>query len=222
MSRSPADSERWGVSTFRTFPESREDLKAHEDDFVIARIDANRLDLVQYALKIGYLLCDTLAYWKGSTNVLLPVDFSLPSGYQVRDRKTDDQEAVSRIAANAFENYLSHYSADPRTREQTQAVYAHWAGSFTGPGIVIEHNNAPVAFGHFCEPCELILAAVSPVHAGKGLYTHLLAACARWGMDRGVDTITGQDQVTNLAVQKVWVRMGFAPYKHVYTLHRWP
>lgn len=217
QSLSRPDTKRWGVQTFRTYPFTREDLRAHEDSFVIARIDASQIDLVQYALRIGYLLCDTLTYWKGSTDVKPhPLE-----GYTMRPLEEKDQWRIDQLAREAFQGYKGHYFNDPRTQSQSTDVYVEWAQSLHD-GVVILKDGYIVAFGQFSEPCELTLGGVTEKHNGKGLYTAFATACAHWGRQRGVDTIVISTQITNLAVQNVWAKLGLKPYKHVYTLHRWP
>ena len=221
------DSARFGITTYRIQPDTQAALREHEDAFVIARIDADRLGLVQYALKHGFILCDTLTYWRGSVNI---EHKPVATGYWARPREAKDAEAIARLTAAAFSDYQGHYHADPRTRDKAVACYVEWAGNFDGPGLVIEHekwefpylHRKVIAYGLFGLPCELTLAAVSGEHQGKGLYADLVRACAAWGQENGAGEITISTQVTNLAVQKVWARLGLTPYKHVYTLHRWP
>jgi len=221
------DSDRFGIQVYRLTPESRDDLRSHEEAFVIARVDSNRIDLVQYALKHGFILCDTLTYWKGPVKI---EHKPLATGYWARPREARDAEPIARLSAAAFHDYQGHYEADPKTRDRALACYVEWAGNFDGPGIVIEHetwqfpwlHRKVIAYGLFSTPCELTLAAVSGEHQGKGLYAHLVRACAAWGQENGDNEMVISTQITNLAVQKVWARLGLTPYKSVYTLHRWP
>ena len=215
---SELDSKRWGIDTYRTYPASKNDLLEYQDSFVIARIDANRLDLVQFATKHGYFLCDTLTYWKGPC---AGVGYkSLPVGYHMRPIKPSDD--LAPLAKESFADYLGHYHADPKTKPQAEAVYVEWTEALKTHGVVIEHEGKIVAYGEFSAPCDLTLGGVDKAHNGKGLYTAFARACARWGNSNRVGEITISTQITNLAVQKVWTRMGLVPYKHVYTLHRWP
>ena len=226
---SDLDTKRWGISTYRTKPLTKEDLRRYPDALVIARIDGFRLDLVQHAERIGFFLCDVLTYWRGTTgrSAFKP----LPPGYWARPFTVADKQAVYELALETFDNYPGHYHNDPRLdKKQATEVYAQWASEWTGSGIVIEHevcefprvNRKIVAFGTFADPCELLLAGVSREHAGQGLYSYLVTHCMEWGFKKGQGEIEISTQVTNLAVQKVWARHGLTPHRNVYTLHRWP
>jgi hypothetical protein len=40
-----------------------------------------------------------------------------------------------------------------------------------------------------------------------------------WGRENGQQELTISTQITNLAVQSHWVKLGLKPYKFVHTLH---
>lgn len=220
------DSKRWGIKTYRIHALDKKDLHLYDDGLVICRIDCEQIDLVQKAISLGYSLCDTLCYWKGSTeSPYVP----LPPGYWMRKTEKKDVQDIENIALQAFDGYLCHYSADKRLdKTKIPLGYAQWA--IFGEGVVIEHEKCEfpcvyrkvVAFGTFQNPCELQLAAVDKDHAGLGLYKQLVLACMKDGKDRGEKEIEISTQVTNKSVQRVWATLGLRPYKYVYTLHKWP
>lgn len=43
----------------------------------------------------------------------------------------------------------------------------------------------------------------------------------QWCLDNSMKEMVVSTQITNLAVQKVWVRLGFEPYRFYYTFHKW-
>jgi len=43
----------------------------------------------------------------------------------------------------------------------------------------------------------------------------------RWFEARGRSRMLISTQITNVAVQKVWIRLGFEPSKSYYTFHKW-
>jgi GNAT superfamily N-acetyltransferase len=218
------DTKRWGVKTSRINPQTKYELSKDYKGFVIARIDTRRLDLVQYAERIGYRLCDTLVYWKGK-NVK---GDSLPTGYWSRPLK-QGEKCLEPLARESFTGYLGHYHSDPQLGEKATEAYVEWASTFQD-GIVIEHEvyeypvvtRDPVAFGCFSTPCELTLGGVSSSHRGKGLYRQLVLSCMAWGLRNGIPEIEISTQITNLSVQKVWASLGLKPFKSVYTFHLWP
>jgi hypothetical protein len=48
-----------------------------------------------------------------------------------------------------------------------------------------------------------------------------MVAAMAWLAARGRTRMVVSTQITNLAVQKVWARLGFEPSSSYYTLHRW-
>ena len=225
---SPLDTSRWGITTYRLDIKHPADIHKYPYDLVIARIDANRLDLVQKACRHGFYICDVLTYWKGTTG--RSDNKPLPTGYWERPIEAKDSGAIAEIARSCFTDYVGHYHADPRMdKEDATEAYVEWAANSTS-GIVIEHekyeypmvHRPVVAFGTFGSPCELVLAGTGKAHAGNGLYGYMVRACMRWGYMKGVGEIEISTQVNNTHVQRTWVEHGLKPHKHVYTLHRWP
>lgn len=224
------DSNRFGMPTYRVDVKNNLDLMKYEDSFVIARIDASRIDLVQKAERYGFRLCDTLVYFQGKTRNFKEFQ-PLPPGYWNRPFQVGDALRVREIAEMSFTDYPSHYHNDKKLEKALIAKgYGQWASEWKGEGIVIEHERCEfphvhrkvIAFGLYSEPCELTLAAVDKEHEGKGLYSEIVNRCMNWGFLRGVFDIEISTQIENKAVQKAWARFGLAPHKYVYTFHRWP
>lgn len=223
---STLDSRRWGINTYRIELTKYSDIWKYPDDLVIARTE--RLDLTQKALRHGFVLCDVLTYWKGTTS--RSDNKPLPPGYWERPIEKKDASAIGEIARSCFTDYKGHYHADPRMdNEAATFAYVEWAMN-SPVGVVIEHEKCEfpmvhrevVAFGTFGKPCELVLAGTHRDHAGKGLYSYMVRACMRWGFSQAVEEIEISTQVNNISVQRVWADHGLKPHKHVYTLHRWP
>lgn len=224
---SQLDTVRWGLPTYRIYPKSKMELTQYEDSLVIARIDAKEIDLVNTAVRMGYVLCDTLCYWKGSSQGLPE---PLATGYWMRPIEPKDAQNIAELARNCFEDYRGHYHNDPKMdNSQATEAYVQWA-SEAKTGVVIEHEiyEYPVvyrniiAFGVFQPDCDLALAGVHSEHSGRGLYSDLVRACMQWGFRNGKNEISSSTQLENVAVQKVWARLGLSPTNYVYTLHRWP
>ena len=65
------------------------------------------------------------------------------------------------------------------------------------------------------------LYAVAPRARGAGLYRALMIESLRWCRARGAERMVISTQVTNLASQTVWSRLGFDPARSYYTFHLW-
>jgi len=222
---SPLDTRRYGIPVYRQMIESLADLDRHNKCLIIARIDATRLDLVQAALAKGFFLCDTLTFWKGSTDREYQ---PLPDGYFGRLRTRADEQEIARLARLTFRGYDNHYSNDPKL-DPTAILegYVQWASTWDGPGYVIEHEESEfpvkyrkiVGFSLFRSPCETVLGAIAPDHTGKDLYKHLVLSTMYWGKERGEKELTISTQISNLAVQSHWGKLGLRPFKYLHTLH---
>ena len=210
------DTIRWGPTT-RVKAEKKEDF--HQQGFVIARVDTARLDLVQYACSKGFILCDTLVYYKGKGRK----KEALPPSYW--DRYGEGKE-VSHIALEAFSNYQGHYHADPFTRDQATDVYVEWTER--SKAYIIDHercefpmvHRTPVAYGVLAinQRVELVVGGVLKSHRGKGLYRALVMETLDAALDLGLEAEIST-QVTNTTVQRAWCDLGLKPYKSLYTLH---
>lgn len=233
---SPLDSARWGVKTVRAkidghrdIPDSL-DLKAYGIGLVIARVPCDQIEIVQDLCAKGYVLCDTLVYWRGGLECA-PVD--MPAGYAWRDATPEDAADVGRIALESFRGYQGHYHADARMpNEACDAAYQHWAmraiEDHDSRTVLVEYGGKPVVFGVMAvagDAVELVLGGVEWGHRSVGLYTHLVRKTMEWGRSlqdaHGIRAIQISTQVTNTAVQKAWARLGLKPDRSLYTLHYW-
>ena len=112
------------------------------------------------------------------------------------------------------------------------AGYADWAWrSCTEPGVaagvlLAEWDGTIAAFAtmdlHQADRTgEGVLFAVAPPFQGLGIYTALIREAMQWCIRHGCTHMEVSTQITNLAVQKAWVRLGFEPSASWYTLHKW-
>ncbi|MBZ0288565.1 MAG: GNAT family N-acetyltransferase, partial [Anaerolineae bacterium] len=62
---------------------------------------------------------------------------------------------------------------------------------------------------------------VDPALQGKGVGRGLMIGALLWFEARGIAKMLISTQVTNVASQKVWVRLGFEPSHAFYTFHKW-
>jgi GNAT superfamily N-acetyltransferase len=237
ISLSPLDLERFGVATAKAALQAQDSAagvaawcRAQAVRMLIARVPTSAVTLVQQLEQQGAFLTDTLLYY--SRKQLSPQAAELPDGYRWRLASATDADAVATLAALTFTGYAGHYHADPRLDPATaDAVYADWAAnSCRHPQVatavlLIEHGGQLVAFATLQDRSngllEGVLFGVHPEHQGRRLYQALMQQAQHWGHEHGFSAMTVSTQVVNLAVQKVWCRLGFEPSSSYYTFHQW-
>jgi GNAT superfamily N-acetyltransferase len=237
LSLSPLDLERFGVVTAKAAltaddqaPAVTAWCRAHAVQMLIARVPTSAVTLVQQLEHGGAFLTDTLLYY--SRKHLSAQPAVLPDGYRWRLASAADADAVATLAALTFTGYAGHYHADPRLdRATADLVYADWAANacrhpaVADAVLLIEHDGQPVAFATLKDRgaplFEGVLFGVHPSHQGRGLYQALMQQAQHWGRAHGFGAMTVSTQVVNLAVQKVWCRLGFEPSSSYYTFHQW-
>ena len=71
------------------------------------------------------------------------------------------------------------------------------------------------------EEGEGVLFGVAPAAQGRGIYRSFMVRGMEWCLAQGTSRMVVSTQITNIAVQKVWTRLGFEPHKSYLTFHRW-
>ena len=130
---SPLEEIRFGIKTARTtnltltnLSQSMEFCQNHAVQLLIARCQADQLDVVHEMERTGFILTDTLVYYvRNLTKSPLP---KLDPSIVIRAMAIGENDQVQDIAREAFSNYISHYHADERLdRKQCDDTYRDWA-----------------------------------------------------------------------------------------------
>lgn len=144
----------------------------------------------------------------------------------------EDAQRLEALALETFHDYSGHYHADTRLKkEDCDQVYASWAANSckeqkaADAVILLEQDDEIAAFATqkilSKEGFDGILFGVAPAHRGKNLHLSLMKESQNWGLRNGYTRMVTSTQITNLAVQKNWCRLGFEPEKSYYTFHKW-
>jgi GNAT superfamily N-acetyltransferase len=237
VSLSGLEEERFGVKTAKADEVRLEDIpgvlafcREHGVEMLIARCPTHDLPAVQEMERQGFLLMDTLIYYSCDLGRHRPVERD--SDILIRPFRKGEEDVIRTIAAEAFEGYLGHYHADARLdRGKCMDTYVDWAyrscfhREVASEVFVGEYGGEVIAFGTVRENSpdegQYILAGVLKPYQGMGTYRMILQRCMRWCIERDIGSIITATQVTNLAVQKVWIRLGFEPVRSYYTFHKW-
>lgn len=235
-SLSPIDKERFGIVTARdphvtaeTLGAALEYCRANRVELLIARCAADDLGVAQSLESAGGRLMDTLVYYSRS------LDAPLPEGacaVPIRPARPEDAAGVRRVASESFRGYRGHYHADPRLeRERCDEIYPSWAHrSCVEPGVatrvlVADHEGRIAGFLTMLErgpdEQEIVLNGVEPRLQRHGIYRSLVVSAIGAAHADGAKRLGVSTQLTNVAVQKVWVRLGFELSRSYYTFHLW-
>jgi GNAT superfamily N-acetyltransferase len=234
---SAIDQERFGVRTARatdvtrkTLPLILEFCRKEEVSLLIARCDVGELDAARDMEGKGFLLMDTQIYYvRDLAKESLSFD---PAQLKIRPVLQRETTSVMEIASESFKGYMGHYHADRRLDSaKCDEAYVSWAmrsclsREVAHEVLVAEREGDLVGFAtlRINSPSEGegVLFAVSPRAQKAGVYGCLIAAGIDWCRKKGVSSMLVSTQITNFAVQKVWIRQGFEPFKALYTLHKW-
>ncbi|WP_426208456.1 GNAT family N-acetyltransferase [Massilia sp. TWP1-3-3] len=237
ISLSSIDKSRFGITTAKMqlsgdepVPDINAWCDANSVELLIARCRCDDIALVQKLEADGFFLTDTLVYYRNKE--LTQSADVLKEGYSTRFATAADAATVGALAEVTFAGYTGHYHADPRLASaDCDAVYSSWAASSCASTavadqvILIEHGGKTVAFATVKKVesymMEGVLFGVSPEHQGRSLYNALMLLAQNWAMNHNFKQMIVSTQVTNLAVQKVWCRQRFEPFKSYYTFHKW-
>ena len=197
---------------------------------LIARCLTSEVNAVHEMEKQGFLLMDTLVYYKCDIQKKPAPSDDSPNN--IRLIRPGEEEQVRDVAAKAFKGYFGHYQADERLdRASCDDIYIDWAyrscisKDCADAVFVAELDDkiAGLATLRINGPDEVegILFGVSPAVHGRGIYRSFMISGMIYCKEKGRKNLIVSTQIINLAVQKVWTRLGFEPSRSFYTFHKW-
>ena len=237
LRRAPLEEARFGIRTARVDGVRAPDLheviefcRTEDVRLLIARTAASDMCAAQALEDAGARLMDTVVYYERDF-AKRPLENDL-SDARVRPATAADEAAVIAIARESFAGYYGHYHADPRLdRAATDAAYVDWAArslhdrEVADQVLVAELEAEVSAFGTLQQDadgrCNYVLAAVAAAGRRHGLYRAIAGTGMAWAMKSGASAFYSSTQIGNLAVQKVWTRLGMEPADAVHTFHWW-
>ena len=234
---SSIDGERFGISVARAQVASPDELPSMNEfcrengvALLIARCPASELRTAQAMERDGFSLMDTLVYFARDLHKTpIPSDIGKVPTRPVR---AGEEDAVKSVAAESFQGYFGHYHADERLgRKECDEVYTSWAlrscvsRDVADEVLVADLDGKIVGFATLrlngADEGEGVLFGVASEAQGQGIYRSFMVRGMEWCMSNGVARMVVSTQVNNIAVQKVWVRVGFEPSHGYYTFHKW-
>jgi GNAT superfamily N-acetyltransferase len=234
---SAIDEERFGIPIARaplvnldTLPSIMNFCRANGVIMLISRCLASELRVVQAMEREGFLLMDTLPYYsRNLTKTPIPAD---AGKVPVRPVRPGEENDVKAVAAESFREYMGHYHMDDRLdRIKCDEVYTSWAfrscvsRDVADEVLVADLEGSVVGFAtlqlNSPEEGEGVLFGVAPSAQGRGIYRSFMIRGMEWCLSRKAARMVVSTQITNIAVQKVWTRLGFELSHTYYTFHKW-
>ncbi|MBM3151255.1 MAG: GNAT family N-acetyltransferase [Chloroflexi bacterium] len=231
---SPLEEARFGIRTARAMVLSMDDLPqvmdfCHAENvrLLISRCSTRDLSVAQAMERFGFSLMDTLVCFRRTLE-------NLPErpDVTVRPATGADIETVRAIARAAFHGYDGHYHADPRLdRAACDDLYEDWAArsctlaDLADEVLLAEVDGESAGFLTLKAledgDADGRLYAVVPHAQGRGIGQALVREGLYWSQAEALLGMVISTQVTNIASQVSWVRVGFAPHGSFYTFHKW-
>jgi GNAT superfamily N-acetyltransferase len=237
ISLSKIDEQHFGMKTAKASGLSEENIPevlAYCDEngvvLLTTRSSVDDIAAAQELERNGFLIMDTLvSYLFDLSKKSIPED---KGKFAIRMHEPGDEESVKMVAMDSFKGYAGHYHADSRLdNSKCDEVYTSWAySSVVSRDVadevliaVIEEEIVGFATLKFNSPDEGegVLFGVAPKAQGKGIYGSFIISALDWFHSRGAKQVVVSTQVNNIAVQKVWTRVGFEPCYSHYTFHKW-
>jgi GNAT superfamily N-acetyltransferase len=234
---SPIDEERFGIRTARTLVSNLRELYSAKDfcqangvTLLIARCPVSETQTTQEMEREGYLLMDTLVYYARDLKKT-PFPSDHPKAL-IRLIRPGEEKAIKTVATESFRDYRSHYHSDDRLdRAKCNEVYPSWAyrscvsREVADEILIAELDGSVVGFAtlrlNSPQEGEGVLFGISPSAQGHGIYRSFMIRGMDWCLSKGATRMVVSTQITNIAVQKVWMRLGFELNHAQYTFHKW-
>lgn len=234
---SAIDEERFGIRTARakqvtldTLPAIMDFCRANDVTLLIARCLTSELRAAQAMEREGFVLMDTLVYY---ARKLLKKPIPPDTGeISVRPVRPGEEEIVKAVAAESFRGYFGHYHADERLDPvKCDEAYVDWAvrscvsREVADEVLVADLEGTIAGFATLRmnseEEGEGVLFGVAPFAQGRGIYRSFMVHGMEWCLSQGARRMVVSTQIINIAVQKVWARVGFEASHAYYTFHKW-
>jgi hypothetical protein len=237
VSPSKIDEERFGIKTAKAFllrvdniPDVMKYCQMNEVEFLIVRSYTSDLPAAQQMERLGFLHMDTLIYYSYNLKGrVLPDDVS---DIRIRPVRSGEEDAVRSVAREIFVGYAGHYYADSRLdKKKCDEIYSDWAyrccvSSEVADGVLLAvHGEKIIGFGTMrinnqAEGEGLLFGVIPSLH-GRKVHRSVMIGCLNWCAQKGLERMIISTQITNLASQKVWIRLGFEPRQSFYIFHKW-
>jgi len=173
--------------------------------------------------------CPTLIYWGIDLDEVASEHPGNSQGVIPTVEVSTDIELLDNLISQSFQNYPSHYAFNPYLpSDTTERAYRDWVKALSVDPtarcqVVYATNDSPAGVGiseHLAdEVAEVLLAGIAEGHQNRGLYPHLMKEMIHAARANGAKQLVISTQSSNIAVQRVWARVGLRPILSVENCH---
>jgi len=148
--------------------------------------------------------------------------------FACRTASKDDAAVISDLVDAAFDDYPSHYSANPLlSPRRIRAGYVEWALTFVADenrellllSSVGDDEVKAFSAVEIATVGEIVLAGVHPAWRMQGWYNRAFAAAEDSLRRRGCSSAWTSTQISNVASQRNWRTRGYIPRLSFQTVH---
>lgn len=236
---SPLDTNRFGIVTARANEIKLKDIesvmqycKDNLVEFLIARCNVADTHVCRVLLSQKFELMETQVSFVHDLKEIKSGERS--DDIIIREALHHEDSEVADVSYIGFTSYPGHYHMDNRLDiEKCRQTYKDWAYRACHEKHVADKVYVAVESGKIIgffaarlndgAEGEAILSSILPEYQGKGIYRSFILKAMEWSKENGAKRFITGTQIFNIAVQKVWARLGFDPMldKSFYTFHKW-
>lgn len=212
------------------------DLKKHFDDnkgYYVIRIPSHILDLNRAFNSV--IFNDNRTLFCGGTIEEVQYDEVVKEYEKHREIKLffadnkflqDNQERLSSLAADSFNNYHGQYHISNVTSEKASMIYSDWiektiSGLDKYKVLIAEIDNNIAGFctvNNINDGYEVVLNLVDSNYRKHHVYKSMISYLSSYAKENG-GYLLSSTQFDNFIVQGTWDSLGMRPFYSIYNFH---
>jgi ribosomal protein S18 acetylase RimI-like enzyme len=230
------DSERFGLKIFRSMnyelnvPGILEQIMTEDVDVAIIRIPSTALSQIHTLEKTGmpYIIADTLATYEFDLATYEPLEMA-NNNIALSLATAEDHSELNFLVKETFGSYSNHYRMNPFfDNESVNEGYKDWMRSYAGENEekicwIVRRKGEPIAFAAYkyigTAGFEGVLYGVLPRYRKRGIFRDLMINALNHAKEKDLEYMRVITQIENVAVQRIWTKLGFGLHHHDSTIH---
>jgi len=207
-------------------------LKNENYKLIISRVDAAKIELINQLEEQGFLIKDIQTTYKLKLTEI--IEYNIINNVQIREAHMNDKEKLCQIAAISFENY-GHYAADKNLDiSKCKEIYSDWVSH------TFDKNNADIIFiaevdgeiaGFLSHKLHInkdeikyaagVIGAIDKKFRNLNIFKAITIAGIQWSIENNCRWVEHNVLITNQAVMRSFIKLGFKHANAEITFHKW-